>query len=572
MKVIKKYWSWIPIALFFLSSTWYLAIYKDNILIQVHDNLDSNIAVFKMMRDNQLFFGNDGTVPWLGGISHKYLRSGLLLNNLLYFIFPTFIAYVLSFFIRIILSIGGSVLLAKVVLKETYRKYYHLIILCSFLYGIFPYYPTYYFGFASLPLFVYLIYQLYYTRKKKYFIFLFLYPSLSCFIGFGLFLCLFLGIFMVIDSILHKKVNVYLLLGLVMLSLGYIVMEYRLFNVFIFSNEKTIRDSMEVSYVSFSQAFRNAWDAFLNGHYHSGTLQKKWVMPICILYFLINNAYKIYKRKYKAIFCDIFNITFLFAFINTLFFGFDKYYPLKNIIATLIPPLTGFSYARALWLNPFLIHVCFFIVLTTLIKNRTPFLAYTIAFIGIFVIFQNGAVYNDIESNISRILDGQKETSKLTYREFYSEHLFNQIKEDISYENEKSVAFGFHPSILIYNKIFTLDGYLSNVPQSYKDEFRKLIEPALKLDKEYQTQYDKNERRLYLVMLDGTYEPIRDFGREEAELYFNPQVFREMGGTYIFSRVIINNADEMELSFIKGYQDSQSPYTIYVYKINHSHN
>lgn len=76
------------------------------------------------------------------------------------------------------------------------------------------------------------------------------------------------------------------------------------------------------------------------------------------------------------------------------------------------------------------------------------------------------------------MVKGQK-ANDLTYREFYSTDLFEKAKEDIGYCGQWSVAYGFYPAILEYNDIATLDGYLGFYSQNYKEEFRKMIAPAL---------------------------------------------------------------------------------------------
>lgn len=50
---------------------------------------------------------------------------------------------------------------------------------------------------------------------------------------------------------------------------------------------------------------------------------------------------------------------------------------------------------------------------------------------------------------------------EITYAEFFDTSLFEEIKKDIGYNGEKVVAFGFHPSVLIYNGFTTIDGYSS---------------------------------------------------------------------------------------------------------------
>ena len=87
----------------------------------------------------------------------------------------------------------------------------------------------------------------------------------------------------------------------------------------------------------------------------------------------------------------------------------------------------------------------------------------------------------------------------LNYREFYSKELFSDVKKEIGYkEGEWSVAYGMHPAILEYNGISTLDGYLGFYPQSYKEEFRKVIAPALSQNPDSAAYFDDWGARCYL--------------------------------------------------------------------------
>ena len=74
------------------------------------------------------------------------------------------------------------------------------------------------------------------------------------------------------------------------------------------------------------------------------------------------------------------------------------------------------------------------------------------------------ATYNHLAMNLRyKWVEMQgKEVAALTYKEFYSQDLFELIKNDIEYNGEYSIAYGMHPAILEYNKIATLDGYFTN--------------------------------------------------------------------------------------------------------------
>ncbi|MFR3251019.1 MAG: DUF6044 family protein [Eisenbergiella sp.] len=50
-----------------------------------------------------------------------------------------------------------------------------------------------------------------------------------------------------------------------------------------------------------------------------------------------------------------------------------------------------------------------------------------------------------------------------------------EIKADINYDGEYAAGYGLNTAVLEYSGISTLDGYLGFYPQSYKEEFTRLI-------------------------------------------------------------------------------------------------
>ena len=60
--------------------------------------------------------------------------------------------------------------------------------------------------------------------------------------------------------------------------------------------------------------------------------------------------------------------------------------------------------------------------------------------------------------------------------------------------------------------------------------------------------------------------PAREYEPSEAPLNIDPDVFRQMSGKYVFSRVLISNADELRLDLVGSYSDEGSPYVIHVYR------
>ena len=243
---------------------------------------------------------------------------------------------------------------------------------------------------------------------------------------------------------------------------------------------------------------------------------------------------------------------------------------------TILPPLKGFQFNRTIFFNPFLWYFLFFLILKELydrygenkIKNAG---IYLIAVGGVLVCMFFPQVYNDFYNNCYHhayeILKGTPST-QVSFGQFYSEELFAYIKDEIDYEDEWAVAYGMHPAVLQYNGIATLDGYLGLYSEEYKQQFGKLIAPALEGSEEFKTTFWNSGIRAYIYSGSGenTYQPLKELNIQDTKLYIDGDAFREMGGKYIFSRIEIGNASELGLDLLGEYTHESSPYIIFVYE------
>jgi hypothetical protein len=162
-----------------------------------------------------------------------------------------------------------------------------------------------------------------------------------------------------------------------------------------------------------------------------------------------------------------------------------------------------------------------------------------------------------------------KETSTVNYNEFYSAKLFEKIKDEIDYNGEWSASYGFHPTILNYNGIASVDGYLGMYAQEYKDKWTAVIEPAFEGSPSLASYFVGWGARVNLISADdeNTYAPLRVMDPEDKRLIANMDELRSLDCKYIFARFEISNAAEIGLKLVGSYTDESSPYTIYVYEL-----
>jgi hypothetical protein len=572
MGAIKKYWHWMLAGLIFVFEAAVLLLFKDQIYVGICDNLDLFITQLKFLSDNHAFFVHGQELPILGSIDRDYFPSEFSLYNLLYMILPDIYAYIAGYLLRLVLAVGSGVLLARLLLAQTYQKYEKVVVLTATAFALLPVYPMYGLCFASMPLILYLLVRIY--RKPRWWLFgaVFLYPLVSYFTFFGAFLLGYLLIAVFVLWIRDRKLPLSLLGAFAALAAGFVCFEYRLFGVMLLSNEETIRSTMVTASYDALQLWRCFVDVFLHGFSHAKSVHTYWVLPVCTVYFIWNNFRYLSGRRAGKIYADVFNITVLFIVFNCAVYALYFWEPLRVLVETLLPPLKGFQYGRTIFFNAFAWYFAFFIAVKNMLCRKQT-VAYLACIAAILVVGGTQCEYSDFYNtcycNLYKLVK-HKEVNQLSYREFYGGTLIKKIKQDIGYTPEQGACvYGFHPAMLSYNGITTIDGYCGYYSQSYKEQFRAAIAPTLEANPNWQTYYDDWGCRAYLFSASG--ENLYDFGANAAavpqEILIDAPALKALGCDYIFSRVEITNASQMQLRLAGTYQDDEMPYAVYLYSL-----
>lgn len=653
---LKKYWHICLTAAFLATVAIFYIVIGEDSYIAIHDNLDLFTPQFQMMKDNNIFFTQGASAPFLHGITRDGLPSELSLYTVLYMIFPSFAAYVIGYLLKIVIAMWSSLLLAKdVFVNEGLSKRYSvstledgfnndksgdgkkaggegkilegiisndtskLAWLCSFAYGILNLFPTFGIPFASIPLAIYIFRNIYRNPNWKWYLAAFLYPFVSYFSYFGMFILgyVFVAIIWlwIRDAVIKKDVagprlfkthlSVSLFIGMVLMAIGCVVFEYRLFSMMLFSDTVSIRSTMVEADLSAGEIMSEIWDVFVNGMMHADDAHKYLILPICLIYFVILNVGYIVKKNAKAIFHDYFNLCMLVLVFNAVVYGIYDSAFFRDIVSTLVPQLTGWQFNRTIFFSPFVWYAALFIICARIVEYGSRYkyaartdgeeknadsveqkvglkrskykfirlLAYVIPILAIFTILLQDNRYNDLRSSAIgqyyKIRHNGQSSDNLSYSEFYSTELFEQIKEDIGYEaDDWALAYGLYPAVLEYNGISTLDGYLGFYSQEYKEAFRKIIAPALERSEGSRLYFDNWGARCYLYFGSDSSPNMATkslVGLDDTNIYIDAEAIKALDGKYIFSRIELSNADEMGIKLINIYKSESSPYTIYLY-------
>lgn len=576
MSVLRKYWHYILAGCIFVFEAVILLLCRENIYVGICDNLDLFITQLKMLHDDHAFFAHGQGMPILGSIDRNYFPSEFSLYNILYLFLPDLYAYIVGYLLKLAVAFGSCMLLARLVLQERYQQYDRIVVLVSVAFALLPVYPMYALCFASMPLILYLLIRLY--RRPRWWLFLavFLYPLVSYFTFFGAFLLGYLLIAIVILWIRDRKLPLSLIGALGALAVGFVCFEYRLFRVMLLSDEETIRSTMVTASYGAADLWKCFADVFLHGFSHAKSVHTYFVLPVCVLYFVWNNFRILTGRKEGAVYTDVFNLTVLFILFNCAVYALYFWEPLRNLVEVLLPPLKGFQYGRTIFFNTFAWYFAFFIAMKNVFDQKQV-ISYVACVVAILIVGGTQCEYSDFYNtcycNLYKLLKHTR-VNQLSYGEFYGgiseDSLIEAIKTDIGYTPDKGAcAYGFHPAMLSYHGITTIDGYCGYYSQNYKEEFRTAIAPALDVNGNWKTYYDDWGCRAYLFSASG--QNTYDFGAsseaQPQEILIDATALKGLGCDYIFSRMKITNADEMQLSLINLYNDDKMPYSVYLYAL-----
>lgn len=491
----------------------------------------------------------------MNGIPRYCLQSGLNGTIALFHFFSPLTAYLLNDFIVRVIAFIGMFLLLKKHFSRSDEQQTFIAFAVSLCFAVIPS-SSMYSGLtvAGQPLLLYAFLNLLNNDKKRWsFIIIILFPFYSSFVLSGFFIGIALGLILVINTIHTKKINSSYLIGLLILCLGYVLVEYNLIS-FYFSDEfVSHRKEWSIDPVNFSSAFKESVQLLFQTQYHSGAFYTLPIIIAGIVAFM-------YDRKEKKI--RILSISIVS--ICTFFFAFNY---LKFWFADSIVLLKTFQWERFYFLLPVIWFLLFFVALEILLQRKSKSLVYLFLSVELILIIAGN---KDYMQNLT-FMKKNKDASP-NYKEFFATDLFAEIGDYIK-KNKKEyrvVSIGMPPSVAQYNGYYTLDSYQTNYLLDYKHEFRKIIEKELDKNEELKNYFDRWGNRCY-VFANGLNKATLYGKKEHVELNnleLNTHAFHNMGGEYIFSSVKINNYESNGLKFEKEFIDKNSYWNVYLYSVD----
>lgn len=534
----------------------------NNSYITIHDTLDGEFVNNYLLVATGKALNFDGSAPIeniMNGLPRAALPSGLNVTVLLFYIFAPVWAYIVNFILVHMLAFCGMFLLLRKHFLTEDDDYLiaGAISICFFLV---PYYTIYGLSVAGQPLLAYAFLNIRSGQGnwKDYFIIL-SFPLWSDMALIAPFAATTLVLILAIDWIRSHSLNKHFLIAIILFVSAYIALQYQLINSIFGSKTWVSHRTARNIWTDFnvSSNMKKTIEMLLTTQYHTGSYS---TLPIIAatggaLVLLI-------ARKRRAGLLDVMAMGIALICLE---YGFYDW--LVRWFGWLVPGLQTFNSSRYYFLLPLLWLLLFAISLKELKRGK-----WGLPIVWCLIVIQALAVlrFNTEYADNVRVLVG-KHSYEPTFSRFFAKDLFTEIARFIGRPKDtyRVVSIGIYPSVAQFNGFYTLDGYLSNYPLSYKLQFRRIISKELNKDAELRDYFDGWGNRCYIFSSELRHNYL--CSGESHYILHNLQLdtdqLRAMGCEYVISAVYIENSAQNGLRLERQFSSSGSFWHIYLYYV-----
>lgn len=525
--------------------------------IRVHDNLDSNIAWYRVLLRSGQWFGPHGAAieQVANGLPRGAFGTEFSLLVALHAALPPMTAYAVSqTIVRVFAFFGMYWLLRDFFIREPGQV--PIRIGAALLFALTPFWPSGMLSTLGHPLALWAFLHLRAnTATLRHWAVIVLLPLYSSFVlGFFFFLAA-MTVFWAWDSLRRRRWNVRWLAGIAAMTAMYLAVEYRLILSLLLADAPTSRDEFLSSKLSFWRCVRLAAKNFVLGHNHVATKHAAVVLPVTAIAALLAAAYPRFRSEKAG--KALLPIVMLNAALSVwyAFWFYTAWQPLKERVEL----LNEFNFARFHFLRPMLLYLGFALALSLFWRyggRRGK------ALVWLALIAQAALLGLRNEELVYR--------KRPSFGEFYAEAQFAEIASHIGEPKAdyRVVSIGLHPAIAQYNGFYTLDTYNNFYPLSYKHAFREMIAKELEKNKELREYFDTWGGRCYVFVdeLGKKYEYKKTSRKVVRKLELNIDAFRRLGGRFVLSAVRIDNAAENGLALQRVFEHDRSAWRIHLYE------
>jgi hypothetical protein len=427
----------------------------------------------------------------------------------------------------------------------------------AILFAILPFWSSGCLSVAAQPLVLYSFLRIRDGKKDLWdWIVLILYPFVSSFVVFGIFFyALLFGIFC-IDWYRKRKINIVLFCVLVVLSILSLIAMYReIFAIFVDATFISHRVEFVKQTLPLSSVLRRIIGFLLFGQNHAPS---NHLIILLFSFFMLIYGWLKKGRLNKKL-----TLILILFFLIACYSGLMSWEPIDSITMS-IPLFKLFNINRFYTLFPLLTFLCLAYALNELPKKNGT----NLILVLLFVTQMTYSIKNDFTyAGLAKKMIGKENASTITFNEFYSVALFQEINRYIGEPSDsyKVVALGFHPAVLQYNGFYTIDGYCPNYDVQYKHKFGELIKGELEKNRKLADYFYGWGSRCYIFDNEGgKFDNYKTQKIKTESLDINYDILNSMNCKYIISSMKINNLGK-HLEFQSVFENNI--WAIYLYKV-----
>jgi len=502
-------------------------IYPGNAYIRIHDTLEGEWIWLDILdkTDTAVNFKPDTKINQvMNGLPRSAMPTGLSMMMLLVNLLGTYWGYVVNYIMVHLIGFAAMFFFLRThVFKKEDDKW--LVIYLSLIFSLIPVYTPFGLSVMSQPTLIH-IFILALKNKARYYhyLLLILFPLYSSLVWMGIPLLILLSLFGAYKIIKYKRIFPQYILGIVILSASYALVNYNLFQLMFYPPTGFISHRNEYQLyllepVNFSSSAVGFVHQFFTLHYHVGTML---TLPILILGILVyNNRHPLFKKLIILIICIV---------IFQAFYNYFEFYVADKV-----------DFLRTFRLNRFniVLPVIWVSALALILREmqQTSFLKKLIPVSIITILLTTSFGNDELLHNYRKMTGGYHLPG---FKEYMVTNEMNKMKEVISKDPStyRVVGIGINPSVLQYNGFYTLDGLQSVYDLNYKHQFRKIFADELEKNDEIRNYFDGWGNRCYVLSSSLGLKWISNIDIDfntKTNFIINQQAFNNLGGKYIIS-------------------------------------
>lgn len=350
-----------------------------NTYVEFHDNLDGAFVYWSLLYNHDFSYFNplSKIENIANGIEVGNVFPSIIIGELFYMVMHPINAYALNELItRLVAFIGMNLLLCKYFTKNTETsKISFWVSLCfSFL----PFNPTPFLTISGQPLLLFSFLNILRGEKNYYnYIIIIIFPFYSSLVLAGFAICFSMTLIWLYFSCHKRKLNLVGFWSIVLISLLYIISNYKLIYIhFIDTDFISIRslwanyqnlpltNSIEIFKSKFIENIYKSFSIFIFGQEHAPSLHTYFIFSPILITICLSLS-----KKDKQNISYIFYVLLLVCFLISLFYGywndFIRVLSVDNYL------LTSFKWTRFHWLQPIIWYILFYISLVNIFISNT---------------------------------------------------------------------------------------------------------------------------------------------------------------------------------------------------------